>query len=71
MGISVNTIVIVVLQVVLEVLSVSAKVFTFDKSQYNPEVANWTMWCNEDIAVSCIKGLGQGWKCEVLIDIQF
>jgi len=57
MGISVNTIGIVVLQVVIEVLRVSGRNFKF-KTQYHTANETWTMWCNEEIDVSCIAGLG-------------
>ena len=57
MGISVNTIGIVVLQVVVEVLRVSARSFEF-QTPYHSGNVTWTMWCNEDINVSCIAGLG-------------
>ena len=57
MGISVNTIGIVVLQVIVEVLRVSGRSFQF-KNEFHTENVTLTMWCNPDIGISCIAGLG-------------
>lgn len=58
MGISINTISIVVIQVIIEVLRVSAKGFKFSVKYYSDVNETWSLWCNEEINISCVAGLG-------------
>jgi len=55
-GISTTTICIVILQVILEVVRVSARQFTVQVGVSTN--TSWTLWCNEEIPISCICGLG-------------
>jgi len=55
-GISTTTICIVIMQVILEVVRVSARQFTVQVGASSN--VSWTLWCNEEIPISCICGLG-------------
>ena len=44
--------------VIIEVLRVSAKGFKFSVKYYSDVNETWSLWCNEEINISCVAGLG-------------